>query len=111
MKVHVIYIAVILGLLLLGFIGKNKYTELEKEKTRSEERIKFYEQDAKKQKAVTDSLLVNAASLNAVIEYQKKNPKIIVEKYDKIRSNLNLLNTDEQIEYLANALSKESGNR
>ena len=84
---------------------------LQKEKIISEERIKQYQKDAKEQQLLTDSLKSKVMVIEGVLEYQKQNPKIIIEKYDKVRNNINLLNADASILYLSNRLSEEGGNR
>lgn len=93
------------------FVKKWNNSELEKDKARAEERIKMYEQSDKEQHRISDSLKANTEALQAVIEYQKKNPQIIREKYEKVRDNIHLLNADQSIGYLTNRLSQAGGNR
>lgn len=94
-----------------AFVKKWDNVQLQEGKIRSEERIKTLEQNATTQAIITDSLESSVKAKEAVIEYQKKNPKIIIEKYDKVRNNVNVLNADESIRYLSTRLSKEGGNR
>lgn len=93
------------------FVKKWNYSELEKDKTRAEERIKIYQQSDKDQHRISDSLKINTIALQAIIEYQEKNPKIIREKYEKVRNNINLLNADQSISYLTGRLSQAGSNR
>lgn len=93
------------------FTKNGDNTKLKEDKVRAEERVKEYEQIFKAQEKITDSLKIKASSLESIIEYQKKNPAIIIQKYDKAISNINLLDADQSISFLSNRLSKESGHR
>lgn len=90
------------------FIKTTNTSELEKDKIRSEEAIKEYQKQEKQQAHITDSLKQNASVMEAIIEYQKKNPKLIIEKYDKILNGVSLLNADNSVKFLSDKLSKES---
>lgn len=93
------------------FVKKWNNVELESDKARSEEIIKMYEQNMEHQKCVSDSLILNAHVLEGIIEFQKKNPKIIIHKYDKIRDNIGVLNAGQSISYLSGRLSQAGSNR
>lgn len=94
-----------------AFIKKWDNVQLQEDKIRSEERIKSLEQNDKAKAVLIDSLKTNVKVLEGVVEYQNKNPKLIIEKYDKVRNNISVLNADKSIEYFSNRLSEESGNR
>lgn len=104
---EILLIALCLFLALYSFLKADDRDKLREEKARSEERIKQYQKEAKQQASITDSLKTKVSTYEGVIAYQKENPKIIIEKYDKARGKLNLLNTDDQIDFLSNRLSKE----
>lgn len=108
---EIILFSICLFLTFYSFNKKRDNEQIIEDKIRAEERIKQYQQESKLQYLISDSISQKNKSLEAIIEYQKKNPKIIIEKYDKIRNNINLLNADESISYLSNQLSKESDNR
>lgn len=94
-----------------AFQKKWDNSQLREDKIRSEEKIKNLVLNASNQSVVTDSIKFKAKSLEAIIEYQKNNPKIIIEKHDKIRDNVNVLNADESVRYLSVRLSKEGTDR
>ena len=102
------------GLLLIAsyfaIIKKWDSHTLREDKARAEERVKMLEAKDVIQHHLSDSLKANTVALKAVIEYQEKNPKLIIEKYDKIRDNARMLNADESVRLLSGRLSKESGN-
>lgn len=94
-----------------AFVKKWDNVQLREDKIRSEERIKSLEQNDKAKALLIDSMKTNTKVLEGVIEYQSKNPKLIIEKYDKVRNNINVLNADESVSYLSDRLSKESSHR
>lgn len=94
-----------------AFVKKWDNVKLREDKIRSEERIKSLEQNDKAKEVLIDSFKTNTKILEGVIEYQNKNPKLIIEKHDKIRNTVNVLNADRTIGYLSDRLSKEGGHR
>ncbi len=107
---EIIMFGVCLFLSYFLYVKESNKAELEADKIRAEERIKMYEDAKLLQQQFTDSLLQQNNSLQAVLEYQKQNPKIIIEKYDKIRDNISVLNAGESISYLSGRLSQAGGN-
>lgn len=94
-----------------AFVKKWDNVQLQEDKIRSEERIKSLHTNDSVKQIIVDSLKLKTNSLEAVIKYQEKNPKLIIEKHDQIRSNISVLNADSSIGYFASRISKESGNR
>lgn len=105
--------AIMLGICLIlahfAFFKKWDNVKLNEDKVRSEKIIKAYQENSKMQHHISDSLKTKVKIAEEIIEYQKKNPKIIIEKYDKLRDNVNMLGTDESIRFLSGRLSQESG--
>lgn len=102
------------GCLLLAyftFVKKWDNSQLQEDKIRAEERVKILEVEKAGWHSLADSLKTQVAVTEGIVEYQKKNPAIIREKYEKIRSDVNLLTSDSAIGLLSIRLSKESGNR
>lgn len=93
-----------------AFVKKWDNIELEKDKIVAQEKVKQLEKEKVAQHLITDSLKSKVLVTEGIIEFQKQNPQIIIEKYDKIRDNLNLLSADESISYLSDRLSEEGGN-
>lgn len=94
-----------------AFVKKYDNVTLQEDKIRAEEKVKYLEQRDSTKTQFIDSLKTNVKVLEGIVDYQKKNPKLIIEKHDKIRNNVNLLNADGSISYFSDRLSKESGNR
>lgn len=92
------------------FFKKWDTNELREDKIRSEEKIKQYQKDALLQSAITDSIETKNKALEAVIAYQKENPKIIEKKYVEVRNNVLSLSSDDKLLYLARRLSKKDSN-
>lgn len=106
---EVILFGVSLILAYFAFVKKWDNSQLQEGKVRAEERVKVLEREGTLQHLITDSLTMQVEVIKGVLEYQKENPKIIIQKYDKIRDNVNLLGADESISFLSDRLSKESG--
>lgn len=87
-----------------AFIKKWDNSRLQEDKIRSQERIKSLENNDKAKALLIDSMKTNTKVLEGVIEYQSKNPKLIIEKYDKVRNNILALSSDSSIKYLRNRI-------
>lgn len=90
----------IIVLMIITGISVNAWKEnqLIKETTKraaAEEKVKQLAQDHLQNKKIIDSMLTDRASMIAVIEYQKKNPQIIIQKYEAIHHDIDLLSPDE----------------
>ena len=105
---EIILIGVSLFMAFLHYKESGDITKHEKDKLVLEERIKHYQKDALIQAGITDSLETKAQVLEGVIEYQKKNPKIIEKKYVEVRNDVLSLSDDDKIKYLAARLSKKN---
>ena len=110
MKVHFIYCGIILLILAGGFFGYNVISKKNQqdliEKALAEEKVKHLEADGMSQKQHTDSVKIHAAILEGLLEYMKKNPKVIIEKYDKEKDLVFSLTNDSKVKFLASWLSK-----
>ena len=106
--------AIILLIIVCVFINNyhnNKNKKQEEEKIRSDERIKSLEKEISVLKPQYDSLKSEGVKKEAIIEYQKKNPQIIHEKYVEIRNGVFSLDVDSKISYLSNRLSEKNNLR
>lgn len=84
---------------------------LQEDKIRAEEKIKFYEKDAKAYHALADSFKVKTKIDSAIIEYQKNNPKIIERKYAEVLNGVFSLPVDDKIIYLTGRVSKKDSHQ
>lgn len=115
LKIHATYLGLILLILCGGFFGYNVISKKNQkdlnEKIRLEERVKQLEIDGDAQKQRTDSLKAKAQILEGVIAYMDKNPKIIIEKYDKEKDRIFSLDASDKVKFLSDRLSKAGRNR
>jgi hypothetical protein len=91
----------LLGVVILAFLifagvsfSAWKDRQITKEITKrvaAEEKIKSLARDHTENKKAIDSMLTDRAKLIAVIEYQKNNPNIIIQKYETIHHNIDQL--------------------
>lgn len=86
-------------------------TDLQEDKIRAEEKVKFYEEDAKAVHVLADSFKVKSKIDSAIIEYQKNNPKIIEKKYVEVLNGVFNLPVDDKIGHLAGRVSKKDSHQ
>lgn len=108
---EIIMFGVCLVLSYFAFVKKWDNVTLNEKNIRAEERIKMLEADKKTQHFISDSLATEIQVTKGIIEYQKANPKLIIEKYDKVRDNIAGLNADSTVLFYADRLSKEGSHR
>ncbi len=106
-----IVIAVIVGCVLWnGYKDKQLIQETTK-RVAAEERIK---QDAKEYSSrakVIDSLQIWSIKQEAIIEYQKKNPSIIIEKYEKEHATLDTISNSKSFELFSINIESYKANK
>ena len=111
-RIHVIYclilaVAVVLGAAgwrLLDNMHSERESKLEREFAKSEARVEAIEKEKAAEKHFSDSVLMQNAAQAAVIKYQKNNPLIIQQKYEKVSHNVAALDNDQSIVFYANRL-------
>lgn len=108
---EVIMLGACLILAYFAFVKKWDNSQLQEDKIRAEEKIKVLETEKLHWHTVADSFKTEVSVTRGIIEYQKQNPKIIIEKYDKIISDVNMLYADGTIAYLSDRLSEEGSHR
>jgi hypothetical protein len=62
-------------------------------------------------KKTIDSMMVDRASLVAIIDYQKNNPQIIIEKYETVHHNIDLLSRNDNYRLFTGNIAKYNSNR
>lgn len=90
---------------------RSQNVDLQEDKIRAEEKIKFYEKDAKAYHALADSFKMKSKIDSALIEYQKNNPKIIEKKYVEVLNGVFSLPVDDKIIYLTGRVSEKDNNQ
>jgi len=110
LKTHAIYCLAIAAIIVAGYLWNNYRDGVEtrdKEKiAASEAREKIAIEEKAAEKAKGDSIADELMKTEAVLEYQKKNPQIIREKYAKNETNIIALSDDESILLLASRVRK-----
>lgn len=106
----------VIALMIIAGICVNtwKDNQLVKETTRrviAEEKIKQLAQDHLQNKKIIDSMLTDRAALVAVIEYQKNNPQLIIQKYEAIHRNIDLLSPDDGYKLFTANITAYNANR
>lgn len=95
----------------VAVIDRSQNVDLQEDKIRAKEKIKFYEKDAKAYHALADSFKLKSKIDSALIEYQKNNPKIVEKKYVEVLNGVLTLPVDDKISYLSGWVSKKDSNR
>jgi hypothetical protein len=79
--------------------------------TKNEIRLmELKKKDSANSKAI-DSLRIIVSQQDSEIDYKNRNPKIVIDYYEKKISDVKHLGTDESIEYITKRLSEEDSVR
>lgn len=106
----------VIALIIITGISVNawKDNQLVKETTRrviAEEKIQQLAQDHLQNKKIIDSMRTDRAALVAVIEYQKNNPQLIIQKYEAVHRNIDLLSPDDGYKLFTASINAYNANR
>lgn len=77
----------------------------------AEEKVKQLAHDHELNRKFIDSVLTDRAALVAVIEYQKNNPQLIIQKYEAIHHDIDLLSPDDGFKLFTNNIRDYNANR
>ena len=109
-KIHLIYISIILGIILLSYFffykPLSEYDKYDIEITKKEERIKYLEQEVIKKDSLYNIVLFQRDSIKKNIDNRKETIKYITEKYDKEIIDISNLSNDSTISYFTNWINK-----
>ena len=106
----------IIILLIVGWVFWNGYKndQIAKEagkRAASEERIKQLQKEFDIRDNEIKALVEEKGKLQAVLEYQKNNPNIIIKKYETIHNSVDALSNSKQFELFSIALYDYRNNK
>lgn len=77
----------------------------------AQEALKVLAKQHVENKRVIDSMKIDRAQLVSVIEYQKKNPQIIIQKYETIHRSIDNLSPNDNYKLFTANIAKYKSNR